>query len=109
MLRNELGQDEIRDYDKMGRVTAVTQRGGLLTDYYAYDGLGRRIRHWNTLLGAGNVERTDYDPRAGWSRRSRSAATPPRPATPGTPRSSPPASARSAAGPRPRPMPTADR
>ena len=61
VLRNELGQDELRYYDKMGRLWAVGQRGGLLTDYYAYDGLGRRIRHYNSQLTSTWTERTDYD------------------------------------------------
>jgi YD repeat-containing protein len=71
LLRNELlnsastaynaVSDEQRSYDKMGRLTQITQRGGLLVDSYGYDGLGQRTRHWNSLLGAGNVERTDYD------------------------------------------------
>jgi YD repeat-containing protein len=71
-LRNELGStnslhlvdiatDETRTYDAMGRVASITRRGGLLTDHYVYDGLGRQIRHWNSLLGSGNAETTDYD------------------------------------------------
>ncbi len=61
LVRDELGQDEYRYYDKMGRIWAVAQRGVLLTDYYAYDGFGRRIRHYNTQLTASATERTDYD------------------------------------------------
>ncbi len=71
IVRNELhnsasvtynaASDELRTYDKLGRVTQVTQRGGLLVDNYSYDSLGRRTGHWNSWLGAGNVERTDYD------------------------------------------------
>jgi YD repeat-containing protein len=61
VLRDELGSDEVRYYDKMGRVWAVTQRGGLITDYYTNDALGRRTRHYNDQLGSSVVERTDYD------------------------------------------------
>ena len=43
----------------------------LLTDYYAYDGLGRRIRHWNNLLGSGG--RAHRLRRAGPGRRSQVA------------------------------------
>ena len=47
-------------YDKMSRVTQQSGPGGL-TSYYTYDLLGQRLRHWNSLLGSGNVETTDYD------------------------------------------------
>jgi YD repeat-containing protein len=58
---NEVGGLDIRGYDNMGRVTEVDHPGGLLNDYYTYDGLGRVTRHFNNFLGGGNVERTDYD------------------------------------------------
>jgi YD repeat-containing protein len=58
---NELSNGEHYWYDGMGRVTTVVRRGGLLTDYYAYDLLGQRVRHTNSLLGEGNAETTDYD------------------------------------------------
>jgi YD repeat-containing protein len=61
ILRNELGYDETRAYDAMGRLTQTTHRGGLLADYYAYDLLGQRIKHWNSVLGTGNMETTGYD------------------------------------------------
>ena len=61
ILRDELGYDEVRSYDAMGRLTQQNHRGGLLVDYYAYDLLGQRTKHWNSLLGTGNVETTDYD------------------------------------------------
>jgi YD repeat-containing protein len=58
---NSNDSDERLAYDKMGRVVSVVHRGGLLTDYYAYDGLGQRTQHWNSLFGASYKERTDYD------------------------------------------------
>ncbi|HEV2817243.1 MAG TPA: LysM peptidoglycan-binding domain-containing protein, partial [Allosphingosinicella sp.] len=58
---NEVGGIDTRGYDNMGRVTQVDHPGGLLIDYYVYDGLGRVTRHSNNFLGGGNVERTDYD------------------------------------------------
>ena len=61
ILRNELNQDETRSYDAMGRLVSQTHRGGLLTDSYAYDVLGQRIKHWNSFLGASKIETTDYD------------------------------------------------
>ncbi len=61
ILRDELGYDEVRTYDAMGRLTQQNHRGGLLVDYYAYDLLGQRTKHSNSLLGAYNVETTDYD------------------------------------------------
>ncbi|HEY0959731.1 MAG TPA: LysM peptidoglycan-binding domain-containing protein [Novosphingobium sp.] len=35
--------------------------GTQLVDYYAYDALGQRIKHWNSQLGAAVLETTDYD------------------------------------------------
>lgn len=52
--------DELSSYDALGRVTQITHRGGLI-DYYAYDQLGQRIKHWNSFLTSSNVEKTDYD------------------------------------------------
>jgi YD repeat-containing protein len=36
-------------YDAMGRVTQITRPSGL-TEGFAYDGLGQRIKHWNSFL-----------------------------------------------------------
>jgi YD repeat-containing protein len=71
---NELGSTETRDFDKMGRlvvqyhpVRAVGSMGNptgvavQLIDYYAYDGLGQRIQHWNSQFTEYFKERTDYD------------------------------------------------
>ena len=44
----------------MGRLTQETRPSGQ-SEYYAYDQLGQRIKHWNSYYGGGNVERTDYD------------------------------------------------
>jgi YD repeat-containing protein len=59
--KDELNRDKYYNYDMMGRVNAVAHRGGLLTDTYVYDGLGRRTRHYNSQFGSGVIERTDYD------------------------------------------------
>ncbi|RHW16875.1 LysM peptidoglycan-binding domain-containing protein [Sphingomonas gilva] len=73
ILRNELHtganaieSDELRQYDANGRLTQTTRRGGLLTEYYAYDILGQRTRHWNdfyntNVLNPSVLDRTDYD------------------------------------------------
>ncbi|MFC4291333.1 putative toxin, partial [Sphingorhabdus arenilitoris] len=58
----EIGRVSTMVYDRLGRVIQVNQAGGL-TDYYAYDGLGQQIKHWNNApaaLGLG-IETTDYD------------------------------------------------
>jgi len=47
-------------YDAMGRLTQQSKPNGLVENY-AYDLLGQRISHWNSLLGWGNVETTTYD------------------------------------------------
>lgn len=60
ILRNELGFDEWRDYDGMGRLTYQSHRSGLI-DYYTYDLLGQRTRHWNSFYGSGVYEATDYE------------------------------------------------
>jgi len=59
-LIDEIGRTTTQLFDGMGRVTQVTHAGGLIDDY-RYDGLGQRIKHWNNLLGSGEVETTDYD------------------------------------------------
>lgn len=59
-LIDEIGRTTTQLFDGMGRVTQVNHAGGL-ADYYAYDGLGQRIKHWNSFLGSGEVETTDYD------------------------------------------------
>ncbi|MDX8356530.1 DUF6531 domain-containing protein [Sphingopyxis terrae] len=59
-LIDEIGRTTTRSFDAMGRVTQVGHAGGLI-DYYAYDGIGQRIKHWNSFLGSGEVETTDYD------------------------------------------------
>ncbi|WP_309622784.1 hypothetical protein, partial [Novosphingobium sp.] len=47
-------------YDKGGRVSAEVKASGY-TEFYGYDQLGQRTRHWNSFLGMSVVERTDYD------------------------------------------------
>jgi YD repeat-containing protein len=52
-----------QSFDKLGRLIQLNHPGGLI-DYYAYDGLGQRIKRWNSQYGAAletNVERTFYD------------------------------------------------
>lgn len=53
-----------QEFDLLGRVTQITRpagSAGSLIDYYAYDGLGQRTKHWNNVYGSGVVETTDYD------------------------------------------------
>lgn len=57
---DEVGRTTSNVYDAMGRLTEVHRPDGLI-EFFAYDVLGQRIRHWNSFYGAGNVERTDYD------------------------------------------------
>ena len=68
-IKDALGAVTTDSYDKMDRLVQVTHptrvggnsNGVALTDYYAYDGLGERTKHWNSQLGSGVVEKTDYD------------------------------------------------
>lgn len=74
-LINEVGSVQLRDYDKLGRLTVQThaQRpvGAIgnpdttnavqLIDHYAYDLNGQRIQHWNSQFGTSVKETTDYD------------------------------------------------
>jgi YD repeat-containing protein len=48
-------------YDKMGRLTEQVHPANSLTDSYRYDGLGQRIKHWNSHYGPTVIDRTDYD------------------------------------------------
>ncbi|HLY89154.1 MAG TPA: LysM peptidoglycan-binding domain-containing protein, partial [Acetobacteraceae bacterium] len=67
-VTDELNFVTTNSYDKMDRLVQVahpTRVGGnsngvALTDFYAYDGLGHRIKHWNSQLGSTVVETTDY-------------------------------------------------
>ncbi|NJM51843.1 MAG: RHS repeat protein, partial [Sphingomonadales bacterium] len=68
-ITDEIGRVSTMIYDKQGRVTQNNQAGGLI-NYYAYDGLGQQIKHWNNFLTTYNfvtgtlvpdVETTDYD------------------------------------------------
>ncbi|GLK50146.1 hypothetical protein GCM10017620_31200 [Brevundimonas intermedia] len=69
-----LGGIERRSYDQLGRLILVNHieraagtpgnpstSGIRLDDYYAYDGLGQRIQHWNSHFATSDRERTDYD------------------------------------------------
>jgi YD repeat-containing protein len=74
---DELGNVSLMDYDAMGRLMTVTHPtravgsvGNLsgssqtLVDYYAYDGLGQRIRHWNNMYSNLQIVHhyvTEYD------------------------------------------------
>jgi YD repeat-containing protein len=68
------GATETYTYDNMDRLTVVnhatraaysvgnpTNQPVTLTDSYAYDGLGQRIKHWNSEFGTADVATTDYD------------------------------------------------
>jgi YD repeat-containing protein len=57
---DEISRRTDMSYDAMGRLTQQTRPNGLV-EYYGYDLLGQRITHWNSFLGAGNVETTTYD------------------------------------------------
>ena len=71
---NEVGKTEAYAYDALdrlveqdhqaraaGSVGNATGSAVQLKDYYAYDGLGQRTQHWNSQLGSGVKETTDYD------------------------------------------------
>lgn len=64
-LVNELLVSEFRNYDGVGRITSILRRGGELTDTYAYDGLGQRIRTGQSWFVSGQAQHveatTDYD------------------------------------------------
>lgn len=55
-----IGRSTTMTYDAVGRLTQMTRPSGQ-SDYYAYDVLGQRIRHWDSHYGAANADRTDYD------------------------------------------------
>jgi YD repeat-containing protein len=57
---DEIGRIVTMTYDGMGRLTA-SARGTSQVDYYSYDMLGRRLKHWTGELGAGIFDSSDYD------------------------------------------------
>jgi YD repeat-containing protein len=59
-ITDEISRVSTQSFDAMGRVTQITHAGGLI-DYYAYDGLGQQVRHWNNQLGIYDIETSDYD------------------------------------------------
>ncbi|MEQ1551118.1 hypothetical protein, partial [Sphingorhabdus sp.] len=64
VMLDGLGRSTAQSFDKMGRVTQITRpagSAGQLVEYYSYDGLGRRLKAWNNLYGAGDAATTDYD------------------------------------------------
>ena len=56
---DEISRVSTMTYDGMGRLIASVR--GYETDYYSYDMLGRRLRHWTGALGATVFDATDYD------------------------------------------------
>jgi len=70
---NELGHVEWREYDKADRLVRVDRANGM-DEFYGYDGLGQRTKHWKaydhmqiynhdfyTTRVTSSVETTDYD------------------------------------------------
>ena len=67
LLTDELGFKTEQTFDKMGRLIQRTELRAAdtsdddFTSYYAYDGLGQQIRHWDSFRGGGDAQITDYD------------------------------------------------
>jgi YD repeat-containing protein len=55
---DEINRRTDMSYDAKGRVTQVAHANGLI-DYFGYDLLGQKIRHWNNVLADNEI--TDYD------------------------------------------------
>lgn len=73
-VTDQLGAITLNTYDKAGQLISVQHPGRAaysagnntgslvqLTDYYAYDGLGQRIQHWNSQFGTSFKEKTVHD------------------------------------------------
>ncbi|MFT4025416.1 MAG: hypothetical protein QM676_01245 [Novosphingobium sp.] len=66
-----LGRLTAYGYDKAGNLTQITRPGGLV-DYYAYDVLGQRVKHWDNVRTAPvygepvHVSQGYYDAKIGW-------------------------------------------
>lgn len=62
---NEVGMSEQYAYDRLGNLITLTHEaradGTQLIDNYTYDLNSNRLKHWNSLLGSGVMEYTDYD------------------------------------------------
>ncbi len=59
MTIDEIGRATAMTYDGMGRL--LNSARGSQVDYYSYDMLGRRLKHWTQQLGATVFDSTDYD------------------------------------------------
>ncbi len=59
-ITDQIGRVTTQSFDDMGRLEQVSRPGGV-TEHYAYDELGQQIKHWNSVLGSGEKELTDYD------------------------------------------------
>lgn len=57
---NEVGRTAEMTYDGRGRLIRFDKAGGLV-EHFVYDLMGQRIEHWNSVLGAADVESTEYD------------------------------------------------
>jgi YD repeat-containing protein len=60
-LTDEFGNAETQTYDLNRNLLTVAHRGGLLTDYYGYDELGQRTRHWNSQFNTNPASPTILD------------------------------------------------
>jgi YD repeat-containing protein len=62
---DETGKTETYTYDAMDNLVEQDHQtrtdGTQLKDYYSYDINGRRLKHWNSQLGTGIIDTTDYD------------------------------------------------
>ncbi|MFZ2029934.1 MAG: LysM peptidoglycan-binding domain-containing protein [Vitreimonas sp.] len=59
-ITDQIARIDTQSFDKMGRLTQLTHASSLI-DYYQYDGLGQRIKNWNSQLGSGVAQTISYD------------------------------------------------
>lgn len=60
IITDQISRVTTQTFDRAGRVLQIARPEGL-TESFAYDGLGQRIKRWNNQLGVGNAEAFVFD------------------------------------------------
>jgi len=59
-VTDQIGRVTNQTFNAMGRLLSVARQGAAIQNY-SYDQLGRQVKHWNSVYGAGDAEITSLD------------------------------------------------